>query len=204
MERASGDLQAFSRHGAMTAEAGDHHHAWPTVGTVIPSPESTMHAFPVSRPLRHTFIATAVAALGAALPARAAQEDEVRLAFEQFVSAQNAHDVKALGAVVATAPQFLWITRGSVVWGRDAALQRFAKLYEGTWRLDPELTGLRIVRLADDVAQLHVPVVFTTGEDGQPPARSRLFINQIYVKADGMWRVASIFPVPAPAAAPAP
>jgi hypothetical protein len=47
--------------------------------------------------------------------------------------------------------------------------------------------------------------VFTTGEAGQPPARSRLFINQIYVKSDGTWRVTSIFPVPAPAAAaPAP
>jgi uncharacterized protein (TIGR02246 family) len=164
-----------------------------------------MHAIPVSRPLRRALIAATVAALTAALPARAAQEDEVRAAFEQFVVAQNAHDVKALGAVVATAPQFLWITRGNVIWGRDAALQRFARLYEGTWRLDPELAGLRIVRLADDVAQLHVPIVFTTGEAGQPPARSRLFINQIYVKSDGTWRVTSIFPVPAPAAAaPAP
>ncbi|MEP7062787.1 MAG: hypothetical protein ABI881_10335 [Betaproteobacteria bacterium] len=31
----------------------------------------------------------------------------------------------------------------TAVWGRDAALQRFAKLYEGTWRLDAGTTSVR-------------------------------------------------------------
>lgn len=153
-------------------------------------------------PRRALVAAALVTPLATALPARAAPEDEVRAAFEQFVSAQNAHDIKALEGLLAPSPQFLWITRGMVIWGRDAALQRFAKLHEGTWRLDPEVAALRIVRLADDVAQLHVPIVFTTGDAGQPPARSRLFINQVLVRSGGAWRVASIFPIPAPAAAP--
>ena len=153
--------------------------------------------------MQPSLLAAPLVTAALALPcgtARAALDDEVRAAFEQFVSAQNAHDVNALDAVTAPSPQFLWITRGNVIWGRDAALQRFAKLYEGTWRLDPERASLRVVRLADDVAQLHVPIVFTTADPGQPPARSRFFINQIYVKANGAWRVASIFPIPAPAA----
>ena len=86
-------------------------------------------------------IACAVALLLAALaiPARAADatEGEVRAMFESFVQVQNAHDPKALETLLADSPQFLWITRGTAIWGREAALQRFTKLYEGTWRLDP-------------------------------------------------------------------
>jgi hypothetical protein len=41
---------------------------------------------------------------------------------------QNAHDAKTQGTLLADSPQFLWITRGTAVWGRGAALQRFAKL----------------------------------------------------------------------------
>jgi len=140
-------------------------------------------------------VAGALSATGAT----ASQEDEVRAAFDQFVSAQNAHDVQALNTVLVDSPQFIWITRGTVVWGREAALQRFAKLYEGSWRLDPELADLRVVRMADDVAELHVPVQFTTGAAGQPPERPRFFINLILVKQSGAWRVKSIFPIPAPA-----
>lgn len=130
--------------------------------------------------------------------ATASQEGEVRAAFDQFVSAQNAHDVQALKNVLVDSPNFIWITRGTVVWGRDAALLRFAKLYEGSWRLEPELTGLRVVPMGDDAAQIHVPVQFTTGAAGQPPERPRFFINLILLKQSGAWRVTSIFPIPAP------
>jgi uncharacterized protein (TIGR02246 family) len=124
----------------------------------------------------------------------------VRAAFDRFVKVQNAHDATALKAVLADSPDFLWITRGNVVWGSDAALTRFSKLYEGTWRLDPEMGTLRVVRVSDDVAQLHVAINFTIGAPGQPPQPpARFFINQVLVKRGGEWRVASIFPIAAPA-----
>ena len=126
-------------------------------------------------------------------------ESEVRAAFEEFVRIQNAHDSNALEKVLADSPQFLWITRGTAIWGRDAALQRFAKLYEGTWKLEPEMAALRVVPIANGVAQVHVPVVFTTGAPGQPPQSARMFLNQVLVKSDGRWRVMSIFPIAAPA-----
>lgn len=129
----------------------------------------------------------------------AAADDEVRAAFERFVQVQNAHDTKALEGLLADSPRFIWITRGTVVWGREAALQRFSKLYEGTWRLDPEYGSLQVVPVSDTVAQLHVPVQFTTGATGQPAQVTRLFLNQVLVKSAGAWRVISIFPVPAPA-----
>jgi hypothetical protein len=77
----------------------------------------------------------------------AAPEDEVRSTFDRFVAAQNAHDVKAVESLLIGSPQFLWITRGTAIWGADVAHKRFASLYEGTWRLDPEALERRPIRL---------------------------------------------------------
>jgi hypothetical protein len=130
---------------------------------------------------------------------RASTEDEVRAAFDRFVQVQNAHDAKTLETLLVDSPQFLWITRGSAIWGRDAALQRFAKLYEGTWQLDPEPSSVRVVPVSDSVAQLHATVQFSIGAPGQPPQATRFLLNQVLVKSGGTWRVMSIFPIPAPA-----
>ena len=83
----------------------------------------------------------------------AAPEDEVRAAFDQFVTAQNAHDLKAVEASLLAAPEFLWITRGTAVWGHEAALKRFAALYGGTWRLEPETSNLKVIMLGQEVAR---------------------------------------------------
>ena len=50
-------------------------------------------------------------------PTVAAAEDDVRAAFERFVAAQNAHDIKAVETLLLASPDFLWITRGAPVWG---------------------------------------------------------------------------------------
>jgi hypothetical protein len=130
--------------------------------------------------------------------AMASAEAGVRAAFERFVQLQNAHDARGLEAVMADSPDFLWITRGMLIWGREAAIQRFAKVHEGTWKLDPELAAMRIVPMGADVAQLHVPIVFTAGPAGQPPRTVRYFINQVWVRSGSAWQLMSIFPVPAP------
>ena len=129
----------------------------------------------------------------------AAPEDEVRATFDRFVTAQNAHDVKAVELLLLGSPDFLWITRGMPVWGPDAALKRFAELYEGTWKLDPELANLKVVMIGDNVAQIYVPIIFTIGAPGQPPQPTRFLMNQILVKTPSGWRVSSILPIPAPA-----
>jgi ketosteroid isomerase-like protein len=141
----------------------------------------------------------AIALACAAGGSQASTEDEVRAAFDRFVQVQNAHDAKALEALLADSPQFLWITRGAAVWGRDAALQRFARNYEGTWRLDPEPASVRVAPISNDVAQLHAAVQFTVGAPGQPAQVTRFLLNQVLVKSGGAWRVISIFPIPAPA-----
>ena len=54
-------------------------------------------------------------------PLFAAPEDEVKAVVERFVAAQNAHDIRAVGEVLLDAPHFLWITRGTPIWGHEAA-----------------------------------------------------------------------------------
>jgi ketosteroid isomerase-like protein len=129
----------------------------------------------------------------------AAPEDEVRAAFDRFVVAQNAHDIKAVESLLLRSPDLLWITRGTPVWGPDAAIRRFAVLYEGTWRLDPDPSELRITLIADGVAQVYVPIMFTIGAPGQPPQHTKFLMNQVLVKTQSGWRVSSILPIPAPA-----
>jgi ketosteroid isomerase-like protein len=131
--------------------------------------------------------------------AAAAPEDEVRATFERFVAAQNAHETKAVESLLQDSPTFLWITRGVPVWGREAALKRFAALYEGTWRLDPEAAGLRVMMIGDAAAQIYVPIMFNIGAPGQAAQPTRFLMNLVVVKTAGIWKVSSILPIPAPA-----
>ena len=140
------------------------------------------------------FVATTLACL-MIRSAVAAPEDEVRAAFDRFVAAQNAHDLKEAESLLLDSADFLWITRGAPVWGSDAAIKRFAALYEGTWRLDPETSGLKITMVGDSVAQLYVPIMFTIGAPGQSPQRTKFLMNQVLVKTPGGWKVSRLLPI---------
>src|SRR4051812_43695906 len=89
------------------------------------------------------FVAGALAMASSGVTA--APEDDVRLLFEQFVKAQNAHDLTTVRDLLLDSPNFLWVTRGAPIWGRDAALARFGALYQGTWKLSPETASLKAV-----------------------------------------------------------
>lgn len=88
-------------------------------------------------------IATSLVLLTVAGAARAGNKDEVKALFAKFVAAQNAHELKAVGELLQDSPQFLWITRGVPIWGRDAALKRFEVLYQGAWSPPPRSTNSR-------------------------------------------------------------
>ena len=111
-------------------------------------------------------------------PLCAATEDEVKAVFERFVAAQNAHDVRVVGELLLDAPHFLWITRGTPIWGHEAALKRFEALYQGTWRLEPDMPALRVLLLGDTSAQVYVPIVFTIGAPGQAAQTTRFLMNR--------------------------
>lgn len=135
--------------------------------------------------------------LAAGLQAQAPAE-AVRTTFDRFVRAQNDHDLKAVEALLADTPDFLWITRGTPVWGRAEALSRFEALYKGTWHLDPEEKAFRVVLVRGDVAQVFVPITFAIGAPGQPAQTTRFLMNQTLVKTESGWKVASILPIPVP------
>ena len=136
-----------------------------------------------------------------AIPAFASAEDDVRMIFDRFVVAQNAHDAPAVRELLLDSPNFLWVTRGNPIWGRDAAIQRFEMLYQGTWKLSPNLTSLKIVLLNETTAQLFVPIVFNTGAAGQPAPDTLFLMNQTLLKGAYGWRIANILPIPLPASA---
>ena len=145
-------------------------------------------------------IAALTTMLVLALASRAATADdvEVRAFVERLVAAQNAHDIRAVGDLLWDSPEFLWVSRGTAIWGRDAALTRFEALYKGTWRLEPAMGDLRVVRLADGVAEIHVPIVFTIGAAGQPAQTTRFLMNQVLLRTGAGWKIASILPMAAP------
>jgi len=136
-----------------------------------------------------------------ALPqfATAGTEDDVKKAFDAFVAAQNAHDPKAVSNTLHDSPNLLWITRGTAIWGKEAALKRFEALYQGTWKLEPEAGALKVMVLGPDTAQIFVPIVFTIGAPGQTAQPTRFLMNQVLIKTAEGWRVSSILPIPAPA-----
>jgi hypothetical protein len=134
----------------------------------------------------------------------AAPEDDVRVVFDQFVKAQNSHDLFAVRELLLDSPNFLWVTRGAPIWGRDAALKRFEMLYQGTWKLSPDMANLKAVLVSDMTAQLHVPITFNIGAPGQPAPDAPFLMNQTLVKTATGWRIANILPIPLPAAATVP
>ncbi len=136
--------------------------------------------------------------------ALAGVDDDVKATFDRFVAAQNAHDVSAVRDLLLDSPNFLWVTRGVPIWGQEAALKRFETLYQGTWKLSPDTSNLKVVLLSDTTAQLFVPIMFNIGPAGQPAPDAPFLMNQTLVKTAAGWRIANILPIPLPPPVPAP
>lgn len=117
---------------------------------------------------------------------------------------KNAHDASAVRDVLLDSANFLWVTRGVPIWGRDAALKRFETLYQGTWKLSPDISNLKVVMLSNTTAQLYVPIMFNIGPPGQPAPDAPFLMNETLVKTATGWRIASILPIPLPSQAPPP
>ncbi len=44
--------------------------------------------------------------------------DKIRTLFDRFVAAQNAHDLSAVRGLLWNSARFLWVARGTLIWGR--------------------------------------------------------------------------------------
>jgi len=137
------------------------------------------------------------AAIGAMLPAlaHATAEDEVRAAFDKFVIAQNAHDLKAMKVLLLDSPNVLLITRGKPVWGREEILRNLETRYKGTWLLEPERKEFRMIPVSRRVMQVYAPTQLAVGEPGAEPAKVHAYLNLVMVKTPEGWRISSLLPI---------
>jgi ketosteroid isomerase-like protein len=138
-------------------------------------------------------VAPACAALLTTSLACASPKGEIKATFGKFVAAQNAHDLKAVGALLSDSPNFLWVTPGNIARGRDAAMKRFGELFQTTWRVDPDWSTFQIMMLDVSTAEIFVRVAITDDALGQSTR-----MNQILVNTARGWRVLSILPVNLP------
>jgi ketosteroid isomerase-like protein len=166
--------------------------------------ENTVNALTLCRSPRKSLIASLFVVgmlVFSATSVRGAPEDDVRAAFDQFVNAQNAHDIVAVRELLLDSPNFLWVTRGTPIWGREAALKRFEALYQGTWKLSPDASNLKVVLVNDMTAQVYAPITFNIGPAGQAAPDALFLMNQTLTKTAAGWRIANILPIPLPAPA---
>ena len=144
------------------------------------------------------FAALMATATMATLACAATMEDEVRAVFDKYIAVQNAHDLKSMRNLLADSPDFLWISRGKPIWGRDAALKSLEERYKGTWHIDADRRELRVISVSRRVAQVYAPTQITVGDPGTEPAKNRLYINLVMVKKPEGWQIVSIMPILVP------
>jgi hypothetical protein len=122
-------------------------------------------------------------------------KDDPMTAFEQFIQAQNQHDLTALNNLLDDSPDFLWITKGQTIWGKESSLKRFESLFKGTWTLEPDRSNLKIITLDKNSRHIYVPITFSIGEPGQEPKQIKFLMNMILINKSGTWKVSAILPI---------
>lgn len=128
----------------------------------------------------------------------ASMDEEVRAVFDRYVAVQNAHDSKSMRNLLVDSPDFLWISRGKPIWGREAALKELEERYKGTWHLEVDRNDLRVISVSRRVAHVYAATQLTVGDAGAKPARTRAYINLVMVKKPEGWQIASVLPIQVP------
>lgn len=133
-------------------------------------------------------------ALGIALasPANADPQQDIRDLYTAFVTAQNRHDIDAVRPLLSDRPDFLWISDGRPVWGREAMLTRMADFQKTeVWRVEPEYAASQVILLDEDTAVFHLPLLLVLGPRADP-ARLKWLVEVICQKEAEGWRIASL------------
>jgi len=111
--------------------------------------------------------------------------------FQSFVTAQNEHDLTTLDKLFIQSPDFLWINKGTEIWGNADAIEGYEKLHKANLRLEPVNEKLKVIILTDQSAQLFVPAVFITKEGGKDVKRNYL-LNITMASKNNEWKIYSI------------
>ena len=131
--------------------------------------------------------------MAAANPAFADPQQEVRDLYTAFVTAQNAHDIDAVRQLLSDRPDFLWISDGRPVWGREAMLERMASFQQSeVWRVEPDYAASQVILLDQDTAVFHLPLLLVLGTKADP-ARLKWLVEVICQKEAAGWRIAGLY-----------
>jgi ketosteroid isomerase-like protein len=149
--------------------------------------------------MRRLLMCAGVAALllvHPAIPVRAGQGEEVLSLYRAFAAAQNRRDTAAVRKMLWESPDFLWISDGRPYWGRETMLLRMAQFQKAdVWRVEPDYASARVVRIGDDAAYVHIPLILVIGAKDDP-ARLRWLVEVVCRRTPDGWRIAGLFTAP--------
>lgn len=129
-------------------------------------------------------VALAMLCTAAIGPVPVGPKDEIRATFSEFIAAQNAHDLQAVGRVLGDDADFLWSASGNVVRSRAAALGRFRELFQGTWRVDPDWTTYQTLRLDISTVEVFAHAAISSGLSARATR-----LNVVLINTEKGWRV---------------
>ena len=128
-----------------------------------------------------------------ASPAAADPQQEIRDLYTTFVTAQNRHDIDAVRPLLSDRPDFLWISDGRPVWGREAMLARMAEFQEAeVWQVEPDYAASQVILLDEDTAVFHLPLLLVLGRKTDP-ARLKWLVEVICQKEAAGWRIVGLY-----------
>jgi ketosteroid isomerase-like protein len=125
--------------------------------------------------------------------ARADTRTEVLAVYTAFAAAQNARDPARIKAVLLDSPDFLWVSDGKSIWGREALLERMSRFQSlEVWRVEPLLDRARVVEVAADVAYINMPLDLHLGTTSAPTV-TRFLVSILCRRTAEGWRIAALF-----------
>jgi hypothetical protein len=134
-----------------------------------------------------------IAALALSPAAAAGPDEEVRSLYGRFAAAQNARDLAKVGALFVDSPQFLWVSDGKSIWGREATLARMASFQQApVWVVEPDLAKAVVVPVSDGTAFLHLPLLLIIGP-ADAPDRLPFLVSMLCTQTPQGWRIAALF-----------
>ena len=120
------------------------------------------------------------------------KEAQILKTYNDFAAAQNARDLQKVGSFFVDGPQFLWVSDGRSVWGRDATLKRMGR-FQGAehWMVYPGLEHAEIIMLSATSGILHMPLTLELGTAASPTSL-KFLVSIVFQQVAGDWKIASL------------
>jgi len=133
-------------------------------------------------------------ALGLTGAAHADPAAEARALYNRFVAAENTNDFDAVRSVLLDSPEFLWVTNGLSIWGREAAVRRMTDYHTAeVWHIQPENARAVAVEVSPAASFLHVPLELSIGSKADGPDHFHFLVSALCVATPQGWRIAALF-----------